>query len=68
MAGLFTLRVFARNLLIAEEFFFSYFCFDAFSWNANTGFASTKPTQYVLDNDDIIRHNTFSKDAPPKIA
>ena len=41
MANLFTLRVFARNLL------------RCLAWDSNPGFSSNKPTHYLLDHCDF---------------
>ena len=50
MAILFTLRVFARNLLSGNRrsntFRISFWCL---AWNSNPGFLSNKPTHYLLD-------------------
>ena len=50
MAILFTLRVFARNLLRGNRrwntFRISFWCL---AWDSNPGFSSNKPTHYLLD-------------------
>ena len=50
---LFTLRVFARNLLRGSRrrntFRIYFWCL---AWNSNPGFSSNKPTHYQLDHDD----------------
>ena len=54
MAGWFTLRVFARNLLRENRrrntFRISFWCL---AWDWNPGFSSNKPTHYVLDHGDF---------------
>ena len=51
MAGLLTLRVFARNLW---KKYFSYFLFDDRPGIRTQAFASNKPTHYILDHGDQI--------------
>ena len=55
MAFLFTLRVFARNLLRGNRrrntFRISFWCL---AWDSNPGFSSNKPTHYLLDHGDFI--------------
>ena len=62
MAILFTLRVFARNLLRRSRrrniFIFSYWCL---TWGLNSGFTSNKPTHYLL-NYGNINNNTYCID------
>ena len=63
MADLFTLRVFARNLLRDSRrnifhisfFFFSFFFVDLPGIPTQT-FASSKPTPYILDHGDYNVH------------
>ena len=54
MAILFTLRVFARNLLRGNRrrntFRISFWCL---AWDSNPGFSSNKPTHYLLDHGDF---------------
>ena len=54
MAILFTLRVFARNLLSGNRrrntFRISFWCL---AWDSNPGFSSNKPTHYLLDHGDF---------------
>ena len=54
MAILFTLRVFARNLLRGNRrrniFRISFWCL---TWGSNPGFSSNKPTHCLLDHDDF---------------
>ena len=51
---LFTLRVFARNLLRGNRrrntFRISFWCL---AWDSNFGFSSNKPTHYLLDHGDL---------------
>ena len=65
MAILFTLRVFAGNLLRGNRrrniFRISLWCL---AWDSNPGFSSNKPTHYLLDHGDFERRNQtklFSK-------
>ena len=55
---LFTLRVFARNLLRGNRrrntFRISSWCL---AWDSNPGFSSNKPTHYLLDHGDF-NHST----------
>ena len=55
MAILFTLRVFARNLLRENRqrntFRILFWCP---AWDSNPGFSSNKPTHYLLDHGDFI--------------
>ena len=55
MAILFTLRVFARNLLRGNRrkntFRISFWCL---AWDSNFGFSSNKPTHYLLDHGDLM--------------
>ena len=56
MASLFTLRVFARNMLkeIAEEIiFFFHVSFRCLTWDTNPGFSFNKPTHCLLDYGDF---------------
>ena len=48
---LFTLRVFARNLLLRGNRRWNTFCilFWCVAWGSNPGFTSNKPTHYILD-------------------
>ena len=62
MAILFTLRVFARNLLRGNRrrntLSISFWCL---AWDSNPSFSSNKPTHYLLDHGDhccLIRHKT----------
>ena len=54
-AILFTLRIFARNLLRGDRrrntFRISFWCL---AWDSNPGFSSNKPTQYLLDHGDFL--------------
>ena len=54
MAILFTLRIFARNLLRGNRrrntFRISFRCP---AWDSNPGFSSNKPTHYLLDQGDF---------------
>ena len=54
MAILFTLRVFARNLLRGNRrrntFCILFWCL---AWDSNPGFSSNKPTHYLLDHGDF---------------
>ena len=54
MAILFTLRVFAGNLLIGNRrrktFCILFWCL---AWGSNLGFTSNKPTHYLLDYGDF---------------
>ena len=54
MAFVFTLRVFARNLLRENRrrntFRISFWCL---AWDSNHGFTSYKPTHYLLDHGDF---------------
>ena len=52
MAGLFTLRAFARNLLrgSCRKNIFSHFIFDNRPGTRTKAFASNKPTHYILDH------------------
>ena len=54
MAGLFTLRAFARNLLRGSprRNIFFFFFFDDWPGIRTQAFASNKPTQYILDHGD----------------
>ena len=56
MAGLFTLRVFARNLLRGSRRrnIFHIFIFDDWPEVRTQAFASNKSTHYILDHDDSI--------------
>ena len=53
MAILYTLRVFARNLLRGNRrkntFRISFWCL---AWGSNPGFSSNKPTHYLLDHGE----------------
>ena len=49
MAGLFTFRVFARNLKSPKKYF-SYFIFDDWTGIRTQVFAFNKPTHYILDH------------------
>ena len=55
MAILFTLRVFARNLLRGNRrrniFRISFWCL---AWDSNPGLSSNKPTHYLLDHGDFM--------------
>ena len=55
-AILFTLRIFARNLMIGNRrrntFRISFWCM---AWKSNLGFSSNKPTHYLLDHGDFLR-------------
>ena len=55
MTILFTLRVFARNLLRGNRwrntFRISFWCL---TWDSNPGFSSNKPTHYLLDHGDFV--------------
>ena len=65
---LFTLRVFARNLLKGNRrrntFRISFYCL---VWDSNSGFSSNKPTHYLLDwllqpislDYDLVSYNTY---------
>ena len=55
MAILFTLRVFARNLLRRKspKKYFSYFVLMSGLGDSNPGFSSNKPTHYLLDHGDF---------------
>ena len=57
---LFTLIVFARNLLRGNSrrntFRISFWCL---VWDANPGFSSNKPTYYLLDHGDFIYTKYF---------
>ena len=64
MAILFTLRVFARNLLRGSRrrntFCILFWCL---AWGSNPGFSSNKPTHHLLDHGDfptLLYGNTFS--------
>ena len=52
---LFTLRVFARNLLRGNRrrntFRILFWCL---AWDSNPGFSSNKPTHYLLDHGDVM--------------
>ena len=53
---LFTLRIFARNLLRGNpriNIFFFHIMFWYLAWDTNLGFTSNKPTHYLLDCDDF---------------
>ena len=54
MVILFTLTVFARNLLRGNHrrntFRISFYCL---SWDLNPGFLSNKATHYLLDHGDL---------------
>ena len=54
---LFTLRVFARNLLRGNcrrnTFRILFWCL---AWGSNPGFSSNKPTHYLLDHGDFYTH------------
>ena len=54
MAGLFTFRVLARNLLRGNRRrnIFFYLLFWYLTFDTNKGFTSNKPTHYLLDYDD----------------
>ena len=56
MAILFTLRVFARNLLRGNRrrntFRISFWCL---AWDSNRGFSSNKPTHYLLGHGDLMQ-------------
>ena len=58
MAILFTLRVFARNLLRGNRIFilciFFVFCFDVRPGTRTLAFKSNKPTHYLLDYGDFF--------------
>ena len=57
MAGLFTLRVFATNLLSGNsrrKNFFFIFSFWCLTWYTNLGFTSNKPTYYLLDYGGFV--------------
>ena len=56
MAVLFTLRVFARNLLRGSRPRIIFFYFIFYDWPGirTQAFASNKPTHYVLDHGDFI--------------
>ena len=62
MASLFTLRVFARNLLRGysrrNTFRVSFWCL---AWDSNPGFSSNKPTHYLLDHGDFTNNSTSWK-------
>ena len=62
MAILFTLRVFARNLLRGNRrrntFLISFWCL---AWGSNPGFSSNKPTHYLLDHGDFKEARSFIK-------
>ena len=60
IAGLFTLRVFVRNLEIVEEIFFFIFRFLSLTWETNPGFSSNNYTHYVLDTATSKVHNTVA--------
>ena len=57
MAILFTLRVFARNVLRGNRrrntFRILFWCLP---WGSNSGFSSNKPTHYRLDHGDIYTY------------
>ena len=59
MVILFTLRVFARNLLRGNRrrntFRISFWCL---AWDSNPGFSSNKPTHYLLDHGDLLYYIT----------
>ena len=61
MAILFTLRVFARNLLRGNRrrytFPISFWCL---AWDSNPDFSSNKPTHYLLDHGDFTYLPTWS--------
>ena len=54
--GLFTLRVFARNLLRGNRRRNTFFCisFWCLAWDSNPGFSSNKLTHYLLDHGDFV--------------
>ena len=55
-AILFTLRVFARNLLRRNRRWNSFrILFWCLAWDSNPGFSSSKPIHYLLDHGDKIR-------------
>ena len=60
MAILFTLRVFARNLLRGNRrrntFRILFWCL---AWDSNPGFLSSKPTNYLLDHGDFSARRHF---------
>ena len=66
MAILFTLRVFARNLLRGNRrrnTFCILFC--CLVWGSNPGFTSNKPTHYLLDYGDPSRsYLSFHNNGP----
>ena len=52
MAGLFTVRVFTRNLPRGNRrrnILFFYISFRCLTWDTKPGFTSNKPTHYLLD-------------------
>ena len=62
MTILFTLRVFARNLLRFPKKYFriSFWCL---AWDSNPGFSSNKPTHYLLDHGNFsynLHDGTFA--------
>ena len=55
MAALFTLRVFARNLLRGNRRRNTFRIFIwRLAWGSNPGFSSNKPTHYILDHGDCM--------------
>ena len=64
MAILFTLKVFARNLLRGNRRRYIFlFCFDVYPVTPNPGFTFNKPTYYLLDYDD----NRATKDCQSRM-
>ena len=62
MAGLFTSRVFARNLLkeSCRKNIFFIFRFDAWHEIRTRGFTSNKPIHYLVDYVDIENHQQYA--------
>ena len=67
-ANLFTLGVFARNLLreIRRRNIFFHFSFSCLTWYTNPSFTSNKPTHYLLDYGDFRSAVIFVKRKSPK--